>query len=305
MFFPLLQLLVGLVGLVYGGKRVVDDASAFAHEWGVPRLFIGVTFVAIGSSIPEIAASVYAGLYQSPQFVVGHIAGSATAQITVGVGVVALLSPLSLERSKIRLYGGGMVAAMGLMLVSVRSGRTTRLEGMLLVAAYLLFLAASYERLDLHDTVDRRVSDRTTGPRAAVGLLAGLVFVVAGGHLLVVGSREVALVVGVPPLAIGLITGLGTTAPEIVVAAMAVLKHRSGIAIGTLLGSNVTDPLFSFGLGAAVGGFSFGNPEVVMASTAYMLLASVIVVGIFLVRGEIGRRGAVCCISLYVPTFLV
>lgn len=304
MLEPLLQVLVGLVALVYGGEQVVEHASAVARELGLSTLFIGVTFVAVGSSIPEIATSVYAGLYETPALVAGHIIGSATSQITVGIGVVALLSPLALERSKLRLYGGGMLAAMGLMFAVLWSGRVSRLEGGLLTGAYLLFLGASYEEMSLEDAVAHRAGTGT-GPYTAVGLLAGLVLVVGGGHLFVAGSRQAAVAVGVPQLVIGLLTGLGTTTPEIAIAAAAVLDDQPGIAIGTLFGSNVTDPLFSFGVGALVGGFTFSNVAVVLASAAYMLVASTLVIALFFVRGEVDQRGAIGCIGLYLPMFFV
>lgn len=305
MFASLAQLLVGLVALVYGGERVVDDASAIAREWGMSTLFVGVTFVAVGSSIPEIATSIYSGLYGAPSLVAGHIVGSATSQITVGVGVVALLSPLALDRSKLRLYGGGMLAAMTLMLAALWSGRVTRLEGAALSGAYLLFLVASYEEMNLVDAVDHRTGVGAGDARTLLGLVVGLVLVVGGGHLFVVGSRAVARSFGVSPLVIGLVTGLGTTTPEIAISVAAVLDDRSGIAIGTLFGSNVTDPLFSFGIGAAVGGFSFGGVRGVLLPAVYMLVASTLVVAVFFVRGRVGRRGALGCIGLYFPMFLV
>ncbi|MFB6195591.1 MAG: sodium:calcium antiporter [Haloplanus sp.] len=305
MLEEIILLSLGLVLLIYGGEQVVGNASALARDLGLPKLFIGVTFVAVGSSIPEIATSVYSGFYRAPQFVVGHIVGSATSQITVGVGVVALLSPLSLDRSTVRLYGGGMLVAMGLMLAAIWSGRTTRLEGVVLVAAYLLFIALRYEDLDLHDAVDQRASADTTPVRAAAGLGIGLAFVVLGGHLLVVNSRQVAVAAGVPQLVVGLLTGLGTTAPEIAIAVTAVVEDRAGIAVGTLFGSNITDPLFSFGVGAVVNGFTFSNLDVVLGSGVYMLLASTVIVAALFVRGEVNRPGAIGCISLYVPTFFV
>ncbi|MFB6206824.1 MAG: sodium:calcium antiporter [Haloglomus sp.] len=304
MLGPLVQVSVGLAALVYGGERVVDHASAIAHELGLSTLFIGVTFVAVGSSIPEIATSVYAGLYDAPVLVAGHIIGSATSQITVGIGVVALLSPIAIPRSKLRLYGGGMLAAMGLMLAVLWSGRVTRVEGALLTGAYLTFLGVSYEELDLEAAVDHRASSETSA-RTVVWLIGGLALVVVGGHLFVAGSRQAALALGVPQLVLGLVTGLGTTTPEIAIAAAAVLDDQAGIAIGTLFGSNVTDPLFSFGVGALVGGFTFTDVGVVLASAAYMLVASTLVVALFLVHGEVDARGALGCIALYLPTFLV
>lgn len=300
----LVLLFVGLAALIDGGDRVVKNASACAHELGLSTLFVGVTLVAVGSSIPEIATSIYSGVYRAPRFAVGHIVGSATSQITVGVGVVALLSPLALERSRVKLFGGGMMVAMGLMLATLWSGTVTRLESVVLMGAYLSFLALSYEEMGVHEAVDEPASD-VDRTRTLLGLLAGLTLVVLGGHLLVVHSRQVAVTAGVSPVVVGLVTGLGTTAPEIAISGFAVLDDRANIAVGTLFGSNITDPLFSFGVGAFVSGFTFAHVDALLGSAAYMLVASAIVVAVFLVRGEVGRIGAVGCLALYLPTFFI
>lgn len=298
-----LSLLVGLALLLYGAERVVESVVAVAAAFGVPTLLVGGTLVAAGSSIPEITTALYAGVYGAGDFAVGHIIGSATSQITLGVGVVSLLRPLQLEREKVKIYGAGMIAAMVLMIATVRSGTVSRVEGGLLAVAYLGFLAVRVRGDDHADAVERhRDADRSI--RHAVGwIVLGLAGVVVGGHLLVVGSRSLAVALGVPEYLIGLVTGLGTTAPEIAIAALAVDRNEGDIAVGTLFGSNVTDPLFSLGLGALVDGFVIDHVAATMVSGAYMTAVAALVAGLFYVNGGIGRRSAVGCIALYVPTY--
>ncbi|WP_435066627.1 sodium:calcium antiporter [Haloplanus sp. C73] len=300
-----LALLVGLALLLYGADRVVKSVVAIAGAFGVPTLLVGGTLVAVGSSLPEITTALYAGVYGAGDFVVGHIIGSATSQITLGVGVVALLSPLQLRREKVTVYGVAMIAAMSLMLLGVRSGTITRLEGGLLVAAYLVFVGIRLRDDDHVGAVERhRDDDRSLG-RAALWVVLGFAFVAVGGHLLVVNSRSLAVALAVPEYLIGLVTGLGTTAPEIVIAALAVGRGEGDIAIGTLFGSNVTDPLFSLGLGALVDGYAIDHVGATMASGTYMLGVAALVVLLFYVNGGISRRAAVGCIALYGPTYLL
>lgn len=296
---------LGLVLLLYGGEKAVEAAVAIARTFGIPTLLIGGTLVAVGSSIPEIATAVYAGLYDAGDFVVGHVIGSATSQITLGIGVVALLSPLRLERRKVGFYGLGMVLAMGLMVIAIRSGTVTRLEGSGLVLAYLLFLALRV-RTDEDVSAIERVGDAEHSlPVAASWILVGFALVAIGGHLLVTNSRTLAVALGVPEYLLGLVTGFGTTLPEIVIAAFAVRRNEGDIAVGTLFGSNVTDPLFSFGLGALVGGFTVNHAAAAITSGGYMIAVSVLVVVLFYVNGGISRRAALGCIVLYVPTYLL
>jgi len=298
----LLTLLAGVATLVYGGDRVVDGASALARHAGVSTFFVGVTVVAVGSSVPEIATSLYAAAYGSGDLVVGHIVGSATSQITLGVGILSLAAPLSVAREKTRVYGGGMLAAMAVMAVALQSGTVTRVQGALMVLAYVGFLAvlAEYEDYAEH------VSDSELSLRRAAGyVLLGVALVVVGGHLLVTGGQRLAVSLGVPSYLVGLVTGLGTTAPEIAVALVAVRRDRTGIAVGTLLGSNITDPLFSLGVGAALAGVTVTGVDGVLTSVGYMILASALVLAVVYARRPVGRAGSLACLVLYVPTFFL
>lgn|GEM_PF-610174 len=295
---------VGLAILVFGGDRVVSGASSIAAEAGVSTFFVGVTVVAVGSSIPEIATSIYASLYGTGTFVVGHVVGSATSQITLGIGVVAFATSLAVSRRKVGVYGGGMLGAMGVMSYVVASGTISRVEGVLMVALYVGYLGALVEAEDFATQTASRVEhgDVTT---ALTWTVVGLAFVIAGGHFLVTGSQSLARSADVAPYLIGLVTGLGTTSPEIAVALLAIRRDHDGIAVGTLLGSNITDPLFSLGIGATVAGFEIVGTQASLAGIRYMVLASGIVLTILLVRDEVGRIGGLTCLLLYIPSFLV
>lgn len=295
---------VGLAFLVYGGDRVVSGASSIAAEVGVSTFFVGVTVVAVGSSIPEVATALYASLYGSGTFVVGHIVGSATSQITLGIGAVALAMGLVVPRKKTVLYGGGMLAAMGVMYYVVDTGTISRVEGVIMVALYVGYLVALVEEEDYADHPKSRVEHADISA-ALAWTVVGLAFVVAGGHFLVTGSQSLARSAGIAPYLIGLVTGLGTTTPEIAVALLAVRRDHDGIAAGTLLGSNITDPLFSLGIGATVAGFEVVGIQQSMAGIQYMILASAIVVALLFVRDEVGRLGGLACLILYIPSFLV
>ena len=141
---------------------------------------------------------------------------------------MTLLAPLSATRSEITTYGVGVVAAMAVMLLAVASGTVTRLQGVLMALAYLAFVAARYEYTD-HDGVGSRLSESEALDRPLLWAAVGIVLVIAGGHLLVTGARGVAAAVGIPTYLLGLLTGLGTTTPEIAVAALAVRRDRKSV----------------------------------------------------------------------------
>jgi cation:H+ antiporter len=283
----------------------------------VPLLIAVVTVVSNALTelsfllFPPLAAGAYTlfsdpeGRYGSPQkFVVGHVVGSATSQITLGVGVVALLAPLSATREEVTTYGAGMVVAMLVMLLAIASGTVTRLQGVVMALAYIGFVAFRYEHTD-DGGVGSRLCESDTVDHPLPWVVLGLALVIAGGHLLVTGARGVAAAVGVPTYLLGLLTGLGTTTPEIVVAALAVRRERGGIAVGTLFGSNITGPLFSLGVGAAVATIAVENLDATLLSVGYMLAVSAAVALLFYRRDEVGRFVGVGCLLLYVPALFL
>jgi cation:H+ antiporter len=305
MLYELGSLFGGLLLLVYGSDRTVASASAFAHALGVSTLFIGITIVAVGSSLPEIATSIYGSVYDTGDFVVAHIVGSATSQITLGIGILALTASLSFERRTVYRYGTGMVAAMAIMLVGVWGGRISRLLGAVMVVLYAFFLLFRFEHDGYQQSVESRVESDRSVPRLIVQFVVGIAMVIVGGHLLITGARGVAVELGVPWYLLGVVTGLGTTIPEIAIGASSIYHDEESIAIGTLLGSNITDPLFSLGIGAAVGTIVIDDPQVAVVGTAYMLAASAIVLLLAYWRETFGRAEGILCVLLYLPTYLV
>ncbi len=294
--------LAGMALLLYGADRIVEYGSLLARYYGISTFFIGITIVAVGTSIPEMATSIFSALYGAGDIVVGNIIGSETAQITLAIGIVALIAPVTADRKNVMIYGGGMIVAMVIMILTLESGTVTRFEGLLMMLAYSVFLYFMYTH-EAGEEIAEEVTGQA-GPRKTVPwMVVGVALVAGGGHLMVTNGIALARVLAVPEFLIGLLTGLGTTLPEIIVAGTAAWKGDTGISAGSLLGSNITDPLFSLGIGALAAEVAVTNVASVMLSATYMLVVSVVVIGIFFLNGEVSKREAVLCILLYLPGF--
>jgi cation:H+ antiporter len=298
--------LVGLVALVVGAERAVAAAADIARFYGVSAFFVGVTVISVGTSVPEMTTSVYAALYGAGDIVVGNIVGSETAQITLAVGIVALVSPIVAERRNVLIYGGAMTLAMIVMLLTLDDGRIQRSEGFLMMLAYVNFIYTLYTNEGGAEITEEVVDEELERPgRELPWVVGGLALVVVGGHLLVTNGTALARVAGVSEYSIGLLTGLGTTAPEIVVASVAAHRGHGGISVGSLLGSNITDPVFSLGIGALVADVVVTDVASMTRTTTYMLVVSLVVIGLLYWRRGISRRLAVVCLLLYVPSVIV
>jgi cation:H+ antiporter len=121
----------------------------------------------------------------------------------------------------------------------------------------------------------------------------------------VTNGVTIAQLVGLPEYLIGLLTGLGTTMPEIVVAGIAAYEGRAGISIGSILGSNITDPVFSLGIGAVFFDVQVADLATIQPSLTYMLAVSVGVLALIYWRRGVDRRSAIVCLLLYLPTFVL
>ena len=296
--------LLGLALLVVGADRAVRAAAELALAYGVSTFFIGVTVISVGTSVPEMTTSVYGALYGAGDVVVGNIVGSEVAQITLAIAVVALVSPIVTARRNVLTYGGAMVLSMVVMVLTLDDGVIGRSEGVLMMLAYVVFIHDLYSN-EGGGEITGEVLEERQGPRETVPwILIGLALVVVGGHVMVTNGVELARILGIPEYFLGLLTGVGTTAPELVVAGLAAYRGAGGISVGALLGSNITDPVFSLGVGALVADVRVTDP-LLTASTTYMILVSLVVLGLMVWRRGISRRAGVLCILLYVPSLLV
>jgi cation:H+ antiporter len=297
--------LFGLALLVVGADRTIKAAGELALHYGVSPFFIGVTVVSIGTSIPEMTTSVYAALYGAGDIVVGNIVGSEIAQITLAIGIVALIEPIVGERRNVMIYGGAMTLAMIIMILTLEDGRIIRSEGFLMMLAYVNFIYTLYTSEGGEEVTEEVIETRGSPRETLPWIVAGIALVVVGGHVMVTNGIALARTAGVPEYLLGLLTGLGTTAPEIAVAGIAAKEGEAGISVGSLLGSNITDPVFSLGVGALAADIVVSNTATIATSMLYMLAVSIAVLFMFWLRKRIDRRMAVVCILLYVPTFVL
>jgi cation:H+ antiporter len=300
-----LLFLVGLAALVVGADRAVTSAGDLALYYGVSPFFIGVTVVSVGTSLPEMVTSVYAAYYGAGDLVVGNIVGSETAQITLAVAVVALIAPIVARRRNVAIYGTAMILAMIIMLLVLEDGVIVRSEGLLMMLAYTQFIYTLYTNEGGEEITEEVIEEPRTPRETLPWIVGGLLIVVVGGQLLVTNGVALARLVGIPEYLIGLLTGLGTTAPELVVAGIAAYEGQGGISVGSLLGSNITDPVFSLGIGAVFFDVVVENTAAIQPSLLYMLGVSIAVLALLYWREGIDRRAAVVCLLLYLPSFAV
>lgn len=246
----------GLLGLSLAAAAVVWGAKHLAQTFGVSHAAMGTVVAAVGTSIPEIATNLGAAVSSlrgedASGIAVGNILGSCISQVTLLLGITAILSPIRATRRRVVRDGGMALAAIGLMFLACRGGQISRWEAGALVAAYVAYLAWVWR----DERTDSASDEPTDGPPtwlAVFACLVGIVGLAISADAIIDGAVHIAQSQGVPRKTLGVGVGVATGLPELAVAVQAVRSNVSQMALGNLLGSNVTDPLATFGLGALV-----------------------------------------------------
>ena len=267
---PIVTVLLGLALLAGGGEALVRAATTIAEIAGVTPAVIGLTVVAIGTSLPELVVSMLASTRGEPDLAVANVVGSNIFNIAATLGLTAMIVPLPVHGSAVRLEWPVMFAASLITLLVARDGSIDRLEGGVLLVALVLFILYTVRvaRRDLVGSEVRQLEEhieaRDIGPSSAaraghglpvaLGVLAvGVIGLVAGGHFLVEGAVRLARLAGLSERVIGLtIVAGGTGAPELATSLVAALRKRTDVAIANMIGSNIFNLLGILGITALV-----------------------------------------------------
>ena len=300
MVLPLLLACLGGAILLVGADAAVEAAQGIARRFGVPALVIGLTLTSVGTSLPEIATNLAAaassgGGTDASGIAVGNIVGSNLSQITLLMGITGLVAGLKVPRAVLTRDGPVALAALLAMLVACIDGRVTQTEGAVLAGLYglytvglLLWVRRSAARDGTGDPTEDPSAETPRLAGEALRLAVGLTAVVGGAALLVGQAQILAEAAGLPKDLVGLLVGVGTGLPELVVSVKAARSGDSGLAIGNLIGSNITDPLLSFGVGAAVTPVTVAGP-VLWLDFPFWGVATGVALGFLATKGRLDR----------------
>jgi cation:H+ antiporter len=259
-------IVIALALLVTSADFFVEGAKGLARRAGMAEVVIGLTIVSIGTSLPEIlvTGSAAANAVDDPALMdlaVGNIYGSVLVQITLVLGIVVAFKPLDIRPAWLRRDGLLMLLSI-LLLTGLlwEGGGLSRIEGAILCLIYVLYLfwvlsdseKTLDDELEVIDGVKPSTEFSWSGAAYMVMVIIGLTMAVYSANQLVEYAATIAYKLNVPHAIVGsTMSGLGTSLPELTVAMVAVRKSQ-GVAIGTLIGSNITDPLLSIGIAAMI-----------------------------------------------------
>ena len=291
MIVKILLLLLGLALVVAGADILVDGASSIARKLGVSEFVIGLTVVGFGTSLPELVVSVTGALQGNSDIAIGNVVGSNVFNVLLILAVSALVRPIEVTRTNHRRDIPHPLAAT-LLLIFMGMSRTilglgaadglSRIEGGIFVALFAGYIAFCFLKDNPADSVDPDSSEgkHLPGVLAAVMVLGGLAGLIIGGRLFVHSAEAIARMLHVSDKFIAItVLAIGTSLPEFVTSMVALAKHRSQMALGNILGSNVFNILLILGTSALICPMSFASVTMVdvaaLALSALLVLTSV------------------------------
>ncbi len=245
--------IISMSSLVYGANHIVIESEKIALHFEIPAFIIGATIIALGTSLPEMAASVTASYQGKSDMAVANILGSVTFNISLVLGFVFLMAKnLNPIRDIFKNDSVWIIAPPILFLLMAYDGKISRLDGLIfifLMVSYLLFLNSDKKHFE--DGIDEEaLKEKFAWTKTSLFLTMGFIFVIVGAQYAIKSASQIALDFGVSEWVIGLLLiAFGTSLPELVVSIVAVRKNNADMAIGNIIGSNVAN--FAVVLGSA------------------------------------------------------
>ena len=258
----ILLLLGGLVLLVAAGEILVRGAAGLALKANISPMMVGLTVVSIGTSAPELFASVRAALEGNPGLAIGNVIGSNIANISLVLGITALINPVGVSKGLLKFDTPLMVLASIIFIFFAWDLELSFTEGVILIGLLFAFIGSLIFRSrkekkqqdalesDVEDLVEYQSKGYTFLLVLIVGGCIGLYF---GSEWFIAGARNIAFSLGVSDYIIGVtVVAFGTSVPELVASAIAALRNQADLSIGNLIGSNIFNILSVIGITSMV-----------------------------------------------------
>ena len=294
-----LLLIIGFILLIKGADYFVIGSSAIARLLKVPSVIIGLTIVAMGTSAPEAAVSITAGLSGSNELALSNVIGSNIFNLILIVGVCAIIKPFIVDSSIMKRDFPLAIIASVILFIFLQDGKLSRLEGIILLtlmAIYLLFTVMSALRNPVEDGMENHTLPMHS---CLFYIVIGLIGIIFGGDLVVDSACSIAAAFGLSETLIGLtIVAIGTSLPELVTSVTASRKGESGLALGNVVGSNLFNILFILGLSSTI--HPIAADPLALIDIPLLIISTAIVFVYCKIQKNMGRFMGTLCVAAYI-----
>jgi len=311
--------ILGLAVLIGGAELFLRAVDKFGAAWSVSPVVMGLTVVAFATGAPELAISLQAAIDGKPDLVLGNILGSNVANILLILGIAGLVHPLKITNRIIKVDVPMVIMASTLLFILAIDGLLSPLDGGIIFIGLILYSIFMYYQIKKDRKQNKRKKseevklDEPVTPqfygKYILLLLGGLVFIVLGSRWMVASAVEIAGILGISELIIGLtIVSIGTSLPEVATSVSAVRHGDSDTAVANVMGSNLYNILLTLSLTVLIApGAIDVSQEAINLDLPIMLIVAIACLPLFWPGKELGRKEAIGFLFYYVAymTYLV
>lgn len=309
MHFSIICLLIGFVALYFGAVWLVKGSASLARATGIRPVIIALTFVAFGTSAPELLVTINASVHHASEIALGNIIGSLIANTGLILGLAALFKPMKVEFRLLKKEVPILLVSELIFFALIWSLSLSRIDGLILLLGFILFnwyciREAKRNIKEERERVQREYSEYVSDkPHSKVFftffIILGIIALAVGSHMVVISAIEMATLFGISPFVIAAsVVAFGTSLPELATSVIAAVKGESDIAIGNVLGSNIFNILLCLGVAALISPLT-ANQNMVNWDIPVMIGISLLL-GIFMwSRRKIGRMEGLLLLIIY------
>ena len=270
--FAVVLLIIGFAFLVKGADAFVEGSSSIAKHFQVPSLIIGMTIVAMGTSLPETAVSVTASIAGSNALAVSNAVGSNIFNLMVVIGVCAVLTPVAVQKSSLKIdIPFSIVCALLLLVLGHDRMMLTRVNGLILIVLFAFFIlymirSAQHSMNNEDSEFAAEAADMKvmSVPKSLIFIVIGIAGITLGSDWVVDGAKTIASAFGISENLIGLtIVAFGTSLPELMTSIVVARKNEVDMALGNAVGSNIFNILMVLGIASALSPIAFIQENII------------------------------------------
>lgn len=294
--------LTGFVLLYYGANFLVNGSSSIAVSFGVKKIVVGLTLVALGTSMPEFVVSLFSAIEKVDNISVGNIVGSNLANVLLVLGISSVIRPIKAKRRIFILDFPVLIVITAIFIIFCYNGRLVFYEGAILLTLFIAYMSYIIvnRKVQEENVVEIKNIERGNIVKNLALSFLGLGGLVIGGNLTVRGAVGLARAFDISELIIGLtIVALGTSLPELFTSVIAVVKKEDDISIGNIIGSNLFNTAFVLGIIPMIYSLKI-DTSVIKFENPFMMVVTILLVVFLFIGKKLSRIEGVFLLILYV-----
>jgi len=264
--YPFLFFICGALMLYYGSEYLINNSTLIAKKFNIPSIIIGITIIALGTSLPELIVSIKASIYNNTQLVIGNIVGSNIANLALVFGVVMFFNMFNINKTKKLMFNlYFLIIITGIFIFFISSDNLYQFNGMILIFIFFIYIYLLLKFINFKEQSNnvKNDIDSTSLIKIIIYLILGILFLSIGSDMFIGGSLGIAKIIGLNNISLGLtLVALGTSIPELIVSINAASKKQYDFVIGNILGSNIINIALVGGISSIINDIKFYSSQI-------------------------------------------